>query len=87
MARRYDIAKTVPKTVEKSITDSGDAYARSDSDFERSKINLKENKPDGTDLNSNGLATAFERTKEKFYDFRQTELVPTEVKSGSTYVK
>ena len=29
--------------------------SRSDSNFERSNISLKENKPDGIDLNSNGL--------------------------------
>ena len=46
--------------------------SRSDSDFERSNTSFKENKPDGVDLNSNGLTTAFERTKEKFYGFRQT---------------
>ena len=44
----------------------------SDSDYERLNISFKENEPDGVDLNSNGLTTAFERTKEKFYSFRQT---------------
>ena len=43
-----------------------------DSDFEHSNISFKENKPDGVDMNSNVLTTAFERTKEKFYCFRQT---------------
>ena len=43
--------------------------SRNDSDFERSNISLKENKPDGVDLNSNSLY----RTKEKLYGFRQNE--------------
>ena len=49
--------------------------SRSDSDFERSNISLTENKPDGVDPNSNwGSITAFERTKENFYGFWQTEV-------------
>ena len=40
--------------------------SQNDSDFERSNISFKENKPDGIDLNSNGLTTAFEKTKDKF---------------------
>ena len=48
--------------------------SHSDYDFERSNISFKENKPDGVDLNSNVVTTAFERTKEKFYDFRQTAM-------------
>ena len=47
--------------------------SRSDSDFERSKISLKENKLDGVDLNSNGLGYCV-RMKEKFYGFQQTVL-------------
>ena len=43
--------------------------SRSDSDFDRSNISFKENKPDGVDLNCNGLTTAFERTKENFCGF------------------
>ena len=46
--------------------------SRSGSDFEGSIISFKENKPDGVNPNSNGLTTAFERTKEKFYGFQQT---------------
>ena len=46
--------------------------SRSDSDFERSNISLKRNKPNGVDLNSTVLIAAFERTKENFYGFRQT---------------
>ena len=48
---------------------------RSDSDFERSHISVKENKLDGVDLNTNCLTVAFDRTKEKLYGFRQTVLV------------
>ena len=44
----------------------------SDSNLEHSNVSFKENKSDGVDLNSTGLTTAFERTKEKFYGFRQT---------------
>ena len=40
----------------KSVTDSGYPYVtQCDSDFQRSNINSKENKPDGIDLISNGL--------------------------------
>ena len=48
--------------------------SRSDSDFERLNISFKENKPDGVDLNSSSLTSAFEKAKEKFYGFRQTTL-------------
>ena len=46
--------------------------SRTDSDFERSNIRFKQNKQDDVDLNSNDL-DRFERAKEKFYGFRQTE--------------
>ena len=45
----------------------------SDSDFGHSNISFKENKHDGVDLKFNGLTPAFEKNKEEFYDFRQTE--------------
>ena len=51
--------------------------SRSDSDFKRSNISFNENKLDDIDLSSDSLTTAFERTKEKFYGFRQTELADT----------
>ena len=47
--------------------------ARSDSDFERSNVSLKENKPDGVDPNSNDLDYCVRENEEKFYGFRQTE--------------
>ena len=47
--------------------------SRNDSDFEHSNISLKELKPEGIDLNSNGLHYCVKRRK-KFYDFQQTEL-------------
>ena len=47
----------------------------SDSDFERSNVSLKENKPDGVDLNSNDLDYCVRKNEEKFYGFRQTVLV------------
>ena len=40
-----------------------------DSDFKHLNTSFKGNKPDGVDLNSNSLSAAFEKTKEKFYDF------------------
>ena len=50
--------------------------SHSDSDFKRSNISFKGNKPDGFSPNSNGLYTiAFERKKEELYDFRQPVLV------------
>ena len=44
----------------------------SDSDLERSNISLKENKPAGVDLNSNGLDYCVRKNEEKFYAFQQT---------------
>ena len=52
----------------------------SGSDFKRSNISFKENKPDSVDLNSNNLTTALERTKDKFCGFRPT------VKNNQQYV-
>ena len=43
----------------------------SDYDFERSNINLKENKPDGVELYSDGHDYCVQRTKEKLYGFWQ----------------
>ena len=61
------------KTVGKSVTGSATLTSRSDSDFESSNINLKENKPGGVDLNSNGFDYCVRKNKERFYGFRQTE--------------
>ena len=47
--------------------------SHSDSNFERSNISFKENKPDGVDPNSKVSTVAFERNMEEFYGFRQTE--------------
>ena len=49
--------------------------SRSDSSFERSNISLKGNKGLALIRTLTVSTTAFERTKEKFYGFRQTELV------------
>ena len=46
--------------------------SRSDSNFERSNISLKETKPDGVIRTLTVSTTAFEITKEKFDGFRQT---------------
>ena len=46
--------------------------SRSDPDFESSNVSLKENKPDGVNPNSNDI-DCYERMKEKFNGFRQTE--------------
>ena len=43
--------------------------SRSDSDFEHSNINLKENKLDGVDLNSNGLAYCVRKNEGKILWF------------------
>ena len=43
------------KTVEKSVTDSGYVYVTQWFRCRTSNISLKENKPDGVDLSSNGL--------------------------------
>ena len=48
--------------------------SRSDSDFESSNVNLKENKPDGVNLNSNDIDYYVRKNKRKFYGFRQTTL-------------
>ena len=45
-----------------------------DSDFEHSNVSLKENKPDGVIRTLTISTTTFERMKEKFYGFRQTEI-------------
>ena len=46
--------------------------SRCDSDFQSSKVSFNGNRLNGVDLSSNCLDTAFERTEEKFYGFRQT---------------
>ena len=48
--------------------------SRSDSNFERSNISLKETKPDVVDWNSNGLDYCVRNNEGKFDDFRQTDL-------------
>ena len=47
--------------------------SRSDSDFESSNLSLKENKPDGVIRTLTISTITFERTKAKFYGFRQTD--------------
>ena len=49
--------------------------SRSDSDFERSNVSLKENKPDGVIRTLTISNTTFEIMEEKFYGFRQTEIL------------
>ena len=66
----------------KSVTDLVTLTSRSDSDFERSNVSLKENKPDGVPgdgVNPNSVisTTTFERMKEKLDGFRQTVLAIT----------
>ena len=48
--------------------------SRSDSNFERSNISLKETKLDGVDSNSNGLDDCVQNNEGKFDGFRQTNL-------------
>ena len=45
----------------------------SDSNFERSNISFKENKPDGVDLSSNGLNYCARKNESQTVQFRQTE--------------
>ena len=47
--------------------------SRSDSNFERSNINLKENRWDVVDLNSNGLDYCVRKNEGKILWFSQTE--------------
>ena len=66
------------KTVEKASPILVTLTSSSDSDVESSNVSLKENKPDGVNPNSNDTllrsnSTTFERMKEKFYGFRQTD--------------
>ena len=63
---------SLQKTVEKVSPILVTLTSRSDSDFEWSNISLKENKRDGVDSNSNGFDYC---VKEKFYGFRQTEIL------------
>ena len=49
----------------------------SGSDFERSNIIFKENKPDGLDLSSNGLGYCVRKDKEKSYGFQQNVVKST----------
>ena len=49
--------------------------SRSDSDFERSNISLKENKRYGVDSNSDGFDYCVRKNEGKFYGFRQTVIV------------
>ena len=62
------------KTLEKSVTNSGYAYSRSDSNFERSNISLKENKWDGVDLTVS--TTAFEKKRENSMVFGRLYISP-----------
>ena len=48
--------------------------SRSDSNFERSNMSLKDNNRDCVDSNSNGFDYSVRKNKGKFYGFRQTEL-------------
>ena len=46
--------------------------SRSDSDFERSDVSLKENKPDGDNPNSDVIHCYVRKNEGKLYGFRQT---------------
>ena len=48
--------------------------SRSDSNFERSNISLKENTRDDVNSISNGFDYCVRKNEGKFYDFRQTEI-------------
>ena len=66
---KFSLRKTVGKVSPILVT----LTSRSDSDFESSNVSLKENKPDGVNPTLTISTTTFERTKEKFDSFRQTE--------------
>ena len=57
--------------------------SRNDSDFESSNVSLKENRPDGVNPNSTIATTTFERMKEKFDGFRQTQYIQGVPKKAS----
>ena len=48
--------------------------SRSDSDFERSNVSLKEKKPDGVNPNSKDIDYYDRKDEGKFYGFQQTEI-------------
>ena len=62
------------KTVGKASPILVTLTSRSNSDFEHSNVNLKENKPDGVNPNSNDIDYYVQKMKEKSYGFRQTEM-------------
>ena len=59
--------------------------SRSDSDFERSNVNLKENKPDGVDPNSNDLDYCIRKNEEKILWFSADCIETDEQKEPSKF--
>ena len=64
----YSLRKTVGKVSPILVT----LTSRSDSDFERSNVSFKENKPDRVNPNSNDIDYYVRRLEEKLYGVRQT---------------
>ena len=70
VSSQISLRKTVGKVSPILVT----LTSRSDSDFERSNVSLKENKPDGVNPNSNVIDCYVRKNEGKFYGFRQTEI-------------
>ena len=66
---QFSLRKTVGKVSSILVT----VTSRSDSDFERSNVSIKENKPDGVNPNSNDIDCSVRKNEGKLYGFRQTE--------------
>ena len=62
----HSLRKTVGKVSPILVT----LTSRSDSDFERSNVSLKENKPDGVNPNSNDIDYYIRKNEGKFFGFR-----------------
>ena len=67
--RQDSLRKTVRKVSSILVT----LTSHNDSDFERSNVSLKENKPDGGNPNSNDIDYHVRKNEGKFYGFWQTE--------------
>ena len=64
----HSLQKTVGKVSPILVT----VTSRSDSDFERSNVSLKDNKPDGVNPNSNDIDYYLRKNEGKFDGFRQS---------------
>ena len=67
--QKYSLRKSVGKVLLILVT----LTSRSDSDFERSNVSLKENKPDVVNPNANDIDYYVRKNEGKYHGFRQTE--------------